>query len=65
MYYIELYLMSKCQHNIIANSSFSWWGSYLNTYDKKITIAPKQWFGPEGPKYVNDLFLDNWILLDN
>ena len=62
--YVELFLMSKCQHNIIANSSFSWWGAYLNTYKKKITIAPKKWFGPKGFKNVDDLFLKNWILID-
>lgn len=39
----ELYLMSLCDNNIIANSSFSWWGAYLNQHDKKKIIAPKLW----------------------
>lgn len=62
--YIDLYLMSMCENNIIANSSFSWWGSWLNTNTNKKVIAPKNWFG-NSLKHHNtcDLFPNDWILL--
>ncbi|TKB98237.1 alpha-1,2-fucosyltransferase [Pedobacter cryotolerans] len=42
--WIDMYLISKCKNQIIANSSFSWWGAWLNQFINKIVIAPKNWF---------------------
>jgi hypothetical protein len=57
--YIDMQLMSLCKHHIIANSSFSWWGSWLNPSPKKIVIAPKVWF--KNNYNDNDLIPKSWI----
>ncbi|MCL5017609.1 MAG: alpha-1,2-fucosyltransferase, partial [Patescibacteria group bacterium] len=58
--YEEMILMSHCKHNVIANSSFSWWGAWLNGHKDKIVIAPKKWFNA-GDINTTDLIPDNWI----
>ena len=60
--YVDMFLMSLCDHNIIANSSFSWWGAWLNSDDDKIVVAPENWFGPaKGDINTSDLIPEKWI----
>lgn len=61
---LELLYMTKADNSIIANSSFSWWGAYLGPHQKKGTIiAPKNWFGPKGPRNWQDIYCDGWVIL--
>ena len=54
----DMYLMSKCNHHIIANSTFSWWGAYLNSKKDKTVIAPSKWLNGNR---IEEIYEDNWI----
>jgi hypothetical protein len=59
--YVDMHLMTHCKHNIIANSSFSWWGAWLNKNPDKLVIAPTNWFANGIDD--RDLIPPEWIRL--
>ncbi len=58
--WFDMYLMTRCKHNILANSSFSWWGAWLNQNQGKMVIAPDKWLGYSD---TLDIWCDDWIRL--
>ncbi len=59
--FMDMVLMSNCKHNIIANSSFSWWSAWLNENPNKIVIAPQNWYCQNIP--MNDMIPNEWVLV--
>ena len=59
--FAELWLMTLCKHLIIANSTFSWWGAWLNPHEGKIVVAPKHW--PANQADVKDILPQDWVKL--
>lgn len=59
--FVDMQLMSQCKHHIIANSSFSWWGAWLDPSPQKIVVAPQKWFANSTP--VDDLIPGSWVRL--
>jgi hypothetical protein len=60
--YEDLRLMTACRHHVIANSSFSWWGAWLDARADAITVAPRRWFAAHQPD-ARDLVLERWVRL--
>jgi len=61
----QMVIMSCCNDNIIANSTFSWWGAYFNENVDKVVCYPSNWFGVNLPHDVRDLFPSEWVKIVN
>lgn len=61
----DMALMARCRHHVVANSSFSWWGAWLNRSLDKVVVAPRAWFAPAELKKLDtsDLYPPGWILV--
>ena len=57
----DLYFMQNCKHNIVANSSFSWWAAWLNQNPDKIVVAPDKWFTDIAKVNYKNVVPDTWV----
>jgi hypothetical protein len=59
--HLQLYLMTRCRANVITNSTFAWWGAWLNARDDRVIVAPSAWCRPGVPNGVSSILPDEWI----
>ncbi len=62
-HYHDFYLMSLCKHNIISNSSFSWWAAYLNKNPNKVVVAPQKWLNEGSGLDYKDVIPEEWVTI--
>ena len=55
----DMYMLTQCDDVIMSNSTFAWWGAWLNLNDPQV-VVPKVWFGPGGPQDYEDIYCDHW-----
>jgi len=59
----DMWLMTHCRHHVIANSSFSWWGAWLDSRPSKVVLMPRRWFRDREPEYSADIRPKGWVAL--
>jgi hypothetical protein len=59
----DMWLMARCRYHVIANSSFSWWGAWLDSRPAKVVLMPRRWFRDRAPEYSADIRPPEWVAL--